>query len=331
MTIGSTMLKIPSLRVVLASCLMMLTGASAAQSYPDKPIRVIVPLGPGAAADVAGRVVMNLLSKQLGQPIIVENKPGAGGTIGTAMVAHAPPDGYTLLLHSNSLVVAAATYRTLSFDTAEDLVGVTPIGLVPLVFVSSPVNGINSLADLTRIAKAKPGSINYASSGIGSATHLGAERLRISADITATHIPMKSTAEALTEVLTGRVDYALAILGQVQGHLQAGRLTALAVSSPLRSKIIPDVPTTAEAGLKGAEYETWLGVFAPAKTPPAIVERLNSELAKVLSSPELQTRFNTMVMTPYHLSSKDFNAFVKKDMELNRRLVMDAGLQKDAP
>jgi tripartite-type tricarboxylate transporter receptor subunit TctC len=294
--------------------------------WPNRPIRVIVPLGPGSAADASGRVVLELLAKQLGQPIIVENRPGAGGTVGTALVAHAKPDGYTLLVTSNSYTVVASTYKQLSYDPARDLVGVAPLALTPLVFVTASSKGIHNMLGLIELAKAKPGSFNYASAGTGTATQLGAERLRIAAGFTGTHIPLKSTAEALTEVLAGRVDYFLSPIGLAKPYVQTGRLVALAVSSSKRSNAIPDVPTTAEAGLPNAEYETWMGMFAPSKTPRDIIDRLSMATARVLRSPELQTRFDTLVMSPLIMSPEEFSAFIKKDFELNAQLVMAAGL-----
>lgn len=297
--------------------------------WPNRPIKVIVPLGPGSAADGSGRAVMEILSRQLGQPIVVENRAGAGGTVGSAMVAHAKPDGYTLLVHSNSHTVSASTYTVsqLGFDPARDLVGVAPLALTPLVFVTATSKGVQNMLALVEYAKARPGAINYASAGIGSATHLGAERLRVAGGFTGTHIPLKSTAEALTEVLSGRADYFLSPIGLSSPHIKAGKLVALAVSSSKRSNAIPDVPTTAEAGLANAGYETWMGLYAPAKTPREIVDRLNSEVARVLRSPDLQARFDALVMSPLIMTPDDFAAYLKKDFELNAQLVRQAGLQ----
>lgn len=297
--------------------------------WPSRPIKVIVPLGPGSAADGSGRAVMEILSRQLGQPIVVENRAGAGGTVGSAMVAHAKPDGYTLLVHSNSHTVSASTYTVsqLGFDPARDLVGVAPLALTPLVFVTATSKGVQNMLGLVEYAKARPGAINYASAGIGSATHLGAERLRVAGGFTGTHIPLKSTAEALTEVLSGRADYFLSPIGLSSPHIKAGKLVALAVSSSKRSNAIPDVPTTAEAGLANAGYETWMGLYAPAKTPREIIDRLNSETARVLRSPELQARFDALVMSPLIMTPDEFAVYLKKDFELNAQLVRQAGLQ----
>lgn len=310
----------------IAAGLVPVSAMSQEGPWPNRPIKIIVPLGPGSSADASGRAVADLLSKQLGQPIIIENRAGAGGTVGSALVAQAKPDGYTLLVHSNSHTVTAATYKQLSYDPARDLVGVTPLALTPLVFVTSSASGIQNMLDLVTRAKAKPGSINYASAGTGSATHLGAERLRIAAGFTGTHIPLKSTAEALTEVLSGRVHFFLSPIGLASPHVKSGKLVALAVSSSRRSSALPTVPTTAEAGLANAEYEAWMGMFAPSTMPREIIDRLNREVAKVLRSPELQARYDTIVMSPFIMQPDEFAAFLKKDFDMNAQLVKEAGL-----
>jgi tripartite-type tricarboxylate transporter receptor subunit TctC len=314
---------------VLCIAFGLLPLVSTAQDvWPSKTIKVIVPFGPGSAADASGRAVIDLLSKQLGQPIIVENRVGAGGTIGAGVVAKAAPDGYTLLIHSNSHTVTASTYTLaqMGYDPARDLVGVAPLALTPSVFVTATSKGFATMQSLIDHAKAKPNSINYASAGMGSVTHLGAERLKVAGNFTGTHIPTKSTPEAMTEVLSGRVDYFLSPIGLAAQHIKAGKLVALGVSSSKRSNVLPNVPTTAEAGVVNAEYDTWMGMYAPAKTPKDILERLNREVAKVLRSPELQARYETIVMTPLIMSVDDFAVYLKKDFEMNAQLVKQAGL-----
>lgn len=314
---------------VLCIAVSLLPLVSTGQdAWPSKPIKVIVPFGPGSAADASGRAVIDLLSKQLGQPIVVENRVGAGGTIGAGVVAKAAPDGYTLLIHSNSHTVTASTYTLtqMGYDPARDLVGVAPLALTPSVFVTATSKGFATMQALINHAKAKPDSINYASAGMGSVTHLGAERLKVAGNFTGTHIPTKSTPEAMTEVLSGRADYFLSPIGLAAPHIKAGKLVALGVSSSKRSNVLPNVPTTAEAGVVNAEYDTWMGMYAPAKTPKDILERLNREVAKVLRSPELQVRYETIVMTPLIMSVDDFAVFLKKDFEMNAQLVKQAGL-----
>ena len=304
-----------------------LLGWSQAAPWPSKPIRAIVPFAAGAATDIVARQVLEQVSRQLGQPIIVENKPGAGGTIGSSVVAHAEPDGYTILVHSNSYTVTPATYKSLNYDAAKDMVGVIPLASVPMVLVTAPSKGIRTLADLVKSAKAKPDSINYASAGTGGATHLGAERLRIAGGYKGTHIPYKSSGEALTEVIAGRVDYYFSPIGLAQQYLKTDKLVALGVSSIRRASSLPDVPTTIEAGLPNSNYDVWIGMFAPAKTPRAIVNRLNEETARALRSPELREKFNALVMDPMIMSPTEFDAFLKRDFELNADLVKAAGIE----
>jgi tripartite-type tricarboxylate transporter receptor subunit TctC len=295
--------------------------------WPTKPIRAIVPFAPGAAADTAGRAVLENLAKQLGQPIIIENRPGAGGTTGSDAAAHARPDGYTILVHSNSHTVAGSVYSDLKYDPAQDLTGVTPLVAMAQVFVTSSAKGIRNLRALVDVAKANPGSINYASAGSGSATHLGAERLRIAGGFTATHIPLKATSEALTEVLAGRVDYFLSPIGLVSSSLKSGRLVALAIASKKRSGALPDVPTTSEAGLENAEYDGWIGMFVPAKTPRYIINRLNEETAIALRSPDVQARLDALVMTPMSMPPDEFRTLLKSEFDMNAALVKAAGLR----
>lgn len=296
-------------------------------AWPTKPIKAVVPFAAGAATDTVARTVLERLSKQLGQPIIVENRPGAGGTIGSAAVAHAAPDGYTILVHSNSHTVTPSTYKNLSYDAARDLVGVIPFASVPMLVVTSSQKGTNTLADMVRKAKAKPGSINYASAGVGGATHLGAERLRIAAGYEATHIPYKGSGDALTEVLAGRVDYYFSPIGLALPHIKTGKLVPLAVSSSKRSPALPDVPTTVEAGFPNSQYDVWIGLFVPAKTPRGIIEKLNEEAAKAIRSPEVKERFTTLVMNDMIMSVDEFGEFLARDFKINAELVKAADIK----
>ena len=296
-------------------------------SWPSKTIKAVVPFAAGAATDIVARAVLEQVSKQLGQPIVIDNKPGAGGTIGIGQVAHSDPDGYTILVQSNSYAVIPSTYKNLSFDVAKDMVGVTALASVPMVLVTSPGKGARTLPDFVKMAKAKPGSLNYGSAGTGGATHLGAERLNMAAGIKGVHVPYKSSAEALTEVLAGRVDYYFSPIGLAAQYFKTDKLVPLAVSSKARSSALPDVPTSIEAGLPNSDYEVWIGMFAPAKTPRAIVNRLNEETVKALRSPELREKFNALVMDPMPMSPAEFDAFLKKDIQLNTDLVKAAGIE----
>ena len=313
----------------LALLLSAMPSAALAQSapWPSKPIRVIVPFAAGSGTDTIARAVTERLAKQLGQPMIIENRPGAGGTIGSAALAHAEPDGHTIMVHSNSHTVTPFTYRNLNYDPVKDVTGVIPLAGVPMVLVVAPSKGMRTLADLVRIAKAKPNSINYASAGSGGATHLGAERLRLSAGFTGTHIPFKGSADALTEVIAGRVDFYYSPIGLALPFLKSDRLVALAVSSTTRSSAMPEVPTTLEAGFPNTDYGVWIAMFAPARTPRAIIARLNEESAKALRSPELREKYGTLVMDNMIMTVDEFDAFLKRDFDVNAELVKAAGIQ----
>ena len=313
------------LLLALASAPMLALSQPAA--WPNRPIKAIVPFPAGAATDLVARQVLERVSRQLGQPIIVENKPGAGGTIGEAVVAQAEPDGYTILVHSNSHTLTPFTYKNLPYDGIRDLVGVVPLASVPMVVVTAPETGLRTLADLARAAKAKPDSIFYSSSGPGGATHLGAERLRMAGGFNATHVPYKGSAEAVREVLAGRVTFHIAPIGLAQQHVKAGKLVALANTGMRRSEHMPDVPTTTEAGLPSSNYDVWIGMFVPAKTPRAIVNRLAEETSKALRTPETKERFVTLAMDEIPMTVDEFAQFLTRDFEANRQLVQATGLQ----
>jgi tripartite-type tricarboxylate transporter receptor subunit TctC len=286
-----------------------------------------VPFSAGGPTDTAGRLIAGPLQKQLGQPIVIENKGGAGGTIGMAAVANAEPDGYTLLVTSNSFTMAKMTYPNLTFDPQRDFEGVMPIASMPMVLVSPPSMGYHGLNDLVAAIKKDPSAINYASAGAGGATHLGAERFRISAGLPPlVHIPYKGAPEAFTSVMTGRVNYYTGPLAIALPQIQAGKLTPLAMSSSKRSSALPDVPTTLEAGFPNSDYNVWVGVWVPAKTPRAIVERLNQEMAKAMQAPEVQAAFKSLVVEPMVMTASQFDTLVKKETVMNADLVKAAGI-----
>ena len=243
------------------------TMEAGAETWPTKPLRAIVPVGAGSTTDIIPRVVFEQLSPQLGQSIVVENRAGAGGTIGSAFVAKADPDGYTILAHGSALTISPSLYPNLSYHPARDFAAVVPFGISPSVLVVPPAKGWKTVGDLVAAAKAKPGALNFSSVGVGSATHLSAERFRRSAGVEAVHVPFKGGAEAMTEVIAGRIDFFFGPVALVLPQIREGKLTALAVNGAKRSAALPDVPTTLEAGVADAEYPFWLGMFLPAKTP----------------------------------------------------------------
>jgi tripartite-type tricarboxylate transporter receptor subunit TctC len=302
------------MRRVLSAVVAVLMAASAAalaEGWPAKPVRVVIPFGAGSATDVIPRIVFDKLSQDLGQQFVVENRGGAGSTLGAAMVARAEPDGYTLLTTSSAHTIAPALYPGLSYDVTRDFTAVGVIGSVPNVLVISPARGIKTLKDLVAAAKAKPGSISFASLGVGSAVYMSAERFRMSAGYQAVHVPFKGGAEGLTEVIAGRVDYYFCPIATALPFIRDGKLLALAVSSPARSPLLPDVPTTLEEGFKDSDYTFWIGMFAPAKTPQAIVDKLNAELNKAVQMPDVKEKLATLGVETKVKSPAAFGAEVK--------------------
>ena len=297
-----------------------------AQAWPAKqPIRAMIPFSAGSTLDIVGRIVLEPLSTQLGQTIVVENRGGAGGTIGTAAVAKAEPDGYTVLINASAHSAAPAAYPNAAYDPARDFSAVIPFGTVPNVAVIAPAKGIKSLQEL--VAAAKAGSFTYASAGVGSATHWAAERLRVSAGFAATHVPFRGGPEALTEVVTGRVDFTCMGMAAALGFIRDGKLIPLAVSSAKRSSALPDVPTTLELGFADSDYNYWMGLFVPANTPRPVIDRLYQETAKALQAQAVVEKFKPQGIEPMPMSSADFDALIKKEIAANIALVKAAGLK----
>ena len=305
-------------------------GAAAAQqnamaNWPSKPIHAVVPLAPGTGGDVMARLMLNQLSQQLGQSIVIENKGGAGGTLGAAQVAKADPDGYTLLAHSSTHVIAPSMYTSLPYDTANDFAGVMPIGSVPSALVIAPSKGIKNLKDFVDKAKAAPGGFTYASAGVGSTTHLTAERFRLSAGFPVVHVPFRGGGFQ-PEIIAGRVDFGYSPIATSLPNIKDGRLQAIAVSSPQRAAALPDVPTTLET-YANSDYVIWVGLFLPAKTPRGIVEKLNLEMRKAWENPTLRERFIGLDVTPMPMTPAEFDALIKKEIVDNAVLAKAAGLQ----
>ena len=306
---------------------LLAAGVAAQSAWPAKPIRMIVPFTAGSGTDIIARTVGDVMSKNLGQPVLIENKPGAGGTIGAAQVAKSDPDGYTLLIHSSGHALNPSIYPSLSYDTVKDLTGVTPLAALPNVLVVSPSRGWKSVADLVAAAKAHPGQMNYASAGMGSATHLNAEKFRLRAGIEAQHVPFKGTPEALTDVVGGRNDWFFAPLSSALPLIKDGKLQALAVSTAQRSPALPNVPTTVEAGIPDSDYTFWVGMIVPSATPPAIVQRLHDEALKALSTPEVKERLTKLGAEPFTMAPEQFNAYIKTEMGAAAQIAKAANLK----
>lgn len=307
--------------------LSLLAAPAHADSWPSKPLHAIVPVGAGSSTDIVHRAVLEQLSLRLGQPIVVENRVGAGGTIGAAAVAKAKPDGYTLLASGAAHTIAPALYKSLPYDPARDFVPVAPLGSSPSVLVVSPAKGPRSVPALVTAAKARPGQLNFSSVGIGTATHLSAERFAASAGIDVVHVPFKGGAEAMLEVLAGRVDFFFGPVALVLPHIRDAKLVALAVNGAARSPALPDVPTLQEAGYVDAEYPIWFALFAPAGTPRAIVDRLNRETLAGLQLPALREKLASLGVDPMPMTADQFKRYVDQQFVLNAALTKQAGLK----
>jgi tripartite-type tricarboxylate transporter receptor subunit TctC len=299
-------------------------GAGRADEWPTRPIRVVIPLSAGSAADVVPRIVFEQVASQLGQAVIIENKPGASGTIASRAVATADPDGYTLLAHSSAHVISPSTVANLLYDPIKDFTAVAPLGNLPLVLVIAPSQNIKSVQELVALGKKRP--ITFGSIGTGSPIHLAMERLRLSAGFQEQAIPFKGAPEALLEVMTGRVDVYYSPVTAALPLIRDGKLLALAVSSPTRSPALPDVPTTLESGYPNSDYRFWIGVFAPAKTPYAIVVKLSGEIEKAIQVPAVREKLAKIGVQPMSMDSGQFDKFVRQELEINAGLAKAAGL-----
>jgi tripartite-type tricarboxylate transporter receptor subunit TctC len=305
----------------------LLPGTVAAQTWPSKPIRAVVPLTAGSATDQIGRAVLDPVAAALGQPIVIENRPGAGNTLGMAQVARSEPDGYTLLVNSSSHSIVPVTYATLPFDTLRDLAAVIPLGNMPTVLVVSPAKGYKSLADLVAAGKAKPGAMNYSSAGAGNFSHFATEVFLRAAGFQAVHVPNKGAPEAITEVVAERVDFFFSPLLLALSQIRAGKLQALAVSGSQRAAAMPDVPTTAEAGYPGSEYNFWVGLFAPTKTPGSILQRLHAEALKAVQTTIVQERLAKLGVDPMILGAEAFNKLVRDEVATNAKIAKAVGIK----
>jgi tripartite-type tricarboxylate transporter receptor subunit TctC len=316
-------------RVPLMVLLLTAIAAVAArgEDWPSRPVHAVVPLTAGSATDIVARTVLEDVANRLGQPIVVENKPGAGNTLGMATVARATPDGYTILINSSSHAIVPATYASLPFDTVRDLAPVVPLGNMPTVLVVSPNRGWRSLADLVAAAKAKPGALNYSTAGAGNFSHFATEVLRRAAGFDAVHVPSKGAPEAITEILAERTDFFFSPLLLALPLIRDGKLQALAVSGSQRASALPDVPTTVEAGYPNSEYNFWVAAFAPARTPAPILDRLQAETAKALKTASVRDRLAKLGVDPMELGTAAFAKLVQDEVTMNSRIAAEAGIK----
>jgi tripartite-type tricarboxylate transporter receptor subunit TctC len=306
-----------------------LLGASPAfaETWPTRTITAIIPFAAGNANDITARIVMEAVGRELGQPVIIDNRAGAGGTIGVGAAARATPDGYTILFHSASFSAAYVTHKTLPYDTLKDFIAVSAVGISPSVLVTAP-GKYNSAAELIAAAKARPGALNFASAGIGAASHLAAEKFNVAAGIKAQHVPFKGPVEALTEVMAGRIDYYFLPVAPALSLIQQGKVAALALSSDRRASFLPDVPTTAEIGLPNAAYAFWNGSFVPVKTPHEIVQRLYDATQKAIANADVKAKLEKLGIEPLIMSQPEFQKYFEADVLDTNTLAKAAGIEK---
>jgi tripartite-type tricarboxylate transporter receptor subunit TctC len=320
---------IRSLIATAAVVVLGFAGSAEAQSYPEKAVKIVASFPPGSAIDIVARIVADKLTPGLGQPVIVENRAGAGGNIGADVVAKSQPDGYTLLVTSSAIASAPALYKTLNYDPVKAFATVGPVGVLPnvLVVASNNDKGLKSVADLVAYAKKNPGKLTYASAGTGSSTHMSDEKFRVAAGIDAVHVAYKGTPEAMTDIMGGRVDFMFTTMASGIPLIQGNKLDALSVGADQRSPLLPNVPTTAEAGVKNADYALWVGVFAPSKTPKPVIDKLNQELTKALQSADMKERLAKVGADPWIMKPEAFAAQMQKEIKENIELVKQAGIE----
>jgi tripartite-type tricarboxylate transporter receptor subunit TctC len=303
------------------------TGPAVAADWPTKSIRVVVPYAAGSATDLVPRTVFEQVGHQVGQSFIIENRPGGGTTIGSAQVKAAEPDGHTILVHSNAIVTVPAIQLNVPYDPVKDFSGLTPLGNVPLVLVVAPSKGIKSIKELVDKAKAKPGELNYAAAGIGTPPHLAMERFRLAAGFEGQLVPFKGAPEALTEVMTGRVDIYFAPITPALPLIRDGKLLALAVSSSKRASALPDIPTTIEAGVPDSDLDFWVGAFLPKKTPRDTVAKMHAEIVKAINNPATKAKLTTLGVEAMLMEPDAFDARIAKEADIAVKLAKAANIQ----
>jgi tripartite-type tricarboxylate transporter receptor subunit TctC len=314
--------------VILGMGSLSFTTGTIAQNYPTKPVRMIIPISPGSGTDIVGRLVGQRLSPLWGQPVIVENRPGAGGALGAGIAAKAAPDGYTLLVNSvGAHVASAALNPKLPYDALKDLIPLAPLVSLPQVLVIAPSGGVKSVSELIALAKAKPGQLNFASPGVGSGVHFTGERFRLAAGIDVVHVPYKGGPEAMNDVMMGRATYWIPSLGTALPLIQAGKLLALGVTSRQRSTALPAVPTIAEAGVRGFEDAILFGIWVPSGLPSDIFSKLSKDIAQICASVEMRDQFQKLAGEPVTMTPAEFSKVVRADFDAVSKVVKATGLK----
>jgi tripartite-type tricarboxylate transporter receptor subunit TctC len=313
-------------KTLLGAALLAFAAQAAAQ-YPNKSVHMVISFTPGSSTDIVGRIVSQKLSEMWGQPVVPENRGGAGGSIGSAVVAKAEPDGYTLLINSNAHSVNPAIYAKLPYETTRDFTDIVPLAIQPNVLVVTANSPYKTLMDLVNAAKAKPGSINWGHAGIGSGTHLNTERFIAASGIKVTQVPFKGTPEVFAAMFSGDVNAYWAPISAAMGALKGGRLRPLAVSTAKRNPTLPDVPTTGEAGVKGADSPLWFGIWGPAKMPQDIVNKINADTRKALADPQVKERLQNGGNETMDMSAQEFARFVRSEIDTYQQVIKAAGIK----
>ena len=313
-------------RAVALLFLFFVSLGAAAQGWPQKPVRVVVAFSPGGVTDIIARTLGAKLAELWGQSVVVENRPGAGGSIGTMAVAKSPADGYTLLVHSSGYAINAALNPALPYDPRKDLVEVAPLGSQPMVLVVSPASGIRTVQELIAAARAKPGQLAYGSSGIGSGAHMNGEKFRIATGVALIHVPYKGGADAINDTIAQRLGFTFNTVTLALPHIREGRLRALGVSSAQRSTLLPDVPTIAES-VPGFEFSFWNGLWAPAGTPSPVVERIARDVARAAAQPDMRERLANLGAEWMEMTPAEFSRFVENEIEDAARIGKAAGIR----
>jgi tripartite-type tricarboxylate transporter receptor subunit TctC len=301
--------------------LLICNAAFAQSAWPSRPVRFIVPFTPGSASDIVARTIGDKLSVAIAQPVVVDNRAGAGGVVGTAFVAKSDPDGHTFAVVSAGHVVNPLMHANLPYDALNDFAGVMPLASLPSVLTVSPTLGVRNVAGLIALARSKPGVLNYASGGTGSASHVNAEKFRIATSIEVVHVPLKGAPDMVIETIAGRTHFGFEPISTALPAIREGKLLALAVSSNARATMLPEIPTIGEAGVPAAEFNFWIGLLAPARTPRDIIRRMNTELRKIVQSPEVRQRLGTSGAEPYILDPEEFDASMRAEYAALRTVI----------
>jgi tripartite-type tricarboxylate transporter receptor subunit TctC len=315
------------LRVLAGIALFFIAGLSQAQTYPNKAVRLVIAFTPGSSIDIVGRAVAAKLQEVWGQPVVAENRAGAGGSIGSKVVADAAPDGYTLLANSSAHVANPGIYAKLPYDTLKDFTNLALLGTTPNVLITGQDTGWKTLKDFVAAAKANPGKLNFSSAGIGSGTHFNLEKLKLALAIDVVHVPYKGTPEAIGDTIGGRVCCYWAPLNAALPHVNGGKAVALAVSSAKRTPLLPNVPTVAEQGYPGFDYTLWLGLWGPAGMPADLAAKINRDVNAVLARADLREQLMRLGTEPGNLAQPEFSAFVRKEVEETQRILTAAGIK----